>query len=87
MKDEQGSLHIEDDEKTDLVRILLFGLHLQAMEAGNSDGFASRVLIPKEIWDTLYDGELLFSVLSNADGDMVITTQVNLKGDYETDDF
>ena len=74
-----GNFKLGDLEKSDILRILLFGLHLQATEAGNGDGFCTRTVIPKEIWDVMFDGELLFNLNTDADGDVIITTQTVLE--------
>lgn len=74
-----GKFKLSDLEQADISRILLFGLHLQATEAGNGDGFCTRTVIPKEIWDILYDGELLFNVNTDAEGNVIITTQTILE--------
>lgn len=74
-----GNFKLGDLEKSDVLRILLFGLHLQATEAGNGDGFCTRTVIPKEIWDVMFDGELLFNLNTDADGDVIITTQTVLE--------
>lgn len=74
-----GNLKLGDLEKSDILRILLFGLHLQATEAGNGDGFCTRTVIPKEIWDVMFDGELLFNLNTDADGNVIITTQTVLE--------
>lgn len=74
-----GNLKLGDLEKSDILRMLLFGLHLQATEAGNGDGFCTRTVIPKEIWDIMFDGELLFNLNTDADGNVIITTQTVLE--------
>lgn len=74
-----GNFKLGDLEKSDILRILLFGLHLQATEAGNGDGFCTRTVIPKEIWDIMFDGELLFNLNTDADGNVIITTQTVLE--------
>lgn len=74
-----GNFKLGDLEKSDILRILLFGLHLQATEAGNGDGFCTRTVIPKEIWDVMFDGELLFNLNTDADGNVIITTQTVLE--------
>jgi hypothetical protein len=64
------------EELINISRILLFGLHLQATEAGNGSGLSTRTVISGEIWDKMYEGELTFYFLVNPDGDLVITTQL-----------
>ena len=73
-----GKFKLSDLEQSDVARILLFGLHLQATEAGNGDGFCTRTVIPSEIWDIMYDGELLFNINTNPEGDIIVTTQAIL---------
>ena len=74
-----GNFKLSDLEQSDISRILLFGLHLQATEAGNGDGFCTRTVIPKDIWDIMYEGELLFNITTDAEGDVIITTQAKLE--------
>lgn len=74
-----GKFKLSELEKSDVLRIVLFGLHLQATEAGNGDGFCTRTVIPKDIWDILFDGELLFNINTNPEGDVIITTQTILE--------
>ena len=74
-----GSFKLSELEQSDLLRIVLFGLHLQASEAGNGDGFCTRTVILKDIWDVMFNGELLFNVNTNPEGDVIITTQTKLE--------
>ncbi len=70
---------MEDFTKEELInisRLLLFALHLQATEAGNGNGTSAIAVIPAEMRDMLYEGELIFSTLVNPEGDIVITTQL-----------
>jgi hypothetical protein len=75
------------DEIEDISRVLLFALHLQATEAGNGDGFCTRTIIPKDIWDMMFDGEILFSTIVNEDGDVIITTQTKLPDEIDYNEF